>query len=65
MVECTCSDGIPGFKQLKSDAVFLAIHGKQYDGPIFRFCPWCGAELKENELQDNESHLEVLHTNEE
>ena len=49
-MKCTCDDWVEGIAELDSRFTFASLHdGKIYKGPLFRYCPWCGAELSETE----------------
>ena len=47
MKDCTCEDRAIGIKKI-ADAQFSYVlhHGPEYDGPFFRYCPWCGTVLE-------------------
>ncbi len=49
---CDCEEWATGLYKMESDAQILKHHGVTYGGPYFRWCPWCGCKLKE---QDNVS----------
>ncbi len=42
--ECGCNDWIGNIDKLLM-AVYLHLHGFEYDGVLIRHCPWCGALL--------------------
>jgi len=46
--DCTCKDWENGRSQLIMQAIFCERHGSgpKYDGPYWRFCPWCGNDLQ-------------------
>ena len=46
MKYCNCPDWKIGIKQIDSAIQFQYIHGIEYKGPIFNFCPWCGVILE-------------------
>jgi hypothetical protein len=49
MVYCTCDEWKEGRKQLDGFITFGFIHRMKYTGGTFKFCPWCGKELLEDE----------------
>jgi len=49
-VDCTCSDWKETLPKLNAPIQLQSARSGfkwQYDGTPFRFCPWCGEELKE------------------
>jgi hypothetical protein len=46
VISCTCADSVIGLKALYAVQVNSTVHGVGYDGPKFRFCPWCAAPIK-------------------
>jgi len=44
---CTCDGWQKGMKQIVDQAVFCANQSAapKYDGPKFKYCPWCGGKL--------------------
>lgn len=42
--KCNCNDWIDNIDKLLR-AKYLYVHGILYDGPLLRFCPWCGTVL--------------------
>ena len=45
--ECSCEDWKESMPQIIGAQMFEWTHGGKYTGTPFRFCPWCGKELKE------------------
>lgn len=44
---CTCPDWDVGMRQIRAQQTFCSLQsaGPKYDGPIFKYCPWCGSLL--------------------
>jgi len=49
MVYCTCDKWEIGRGQIDGFIAFGSIHRMKYTGGTFKFCPWCGKELIEDE----------------
>lgn len=49
-MNCDCKDWEESWHQIESAFVMASIHGQQYTGVKFNFCPWCREEL------DNKSY---------
>lgn len=48
-MQCICSDWKDNIDKLNSGTLFMAMRGYgQYDGKVFKYCPWCGKELVED-----------------
>lgn len=41
-MNCDCKDWVMSWHQIESAKVMASIHGQQYSGAKFKFCPWCG-----------------------
>ena len=43
-----CEGWQAGMEQIEAAQIFYAKHtaGREYTGPVFLFCPWCGEEIK-------------------
>lgn len=53
LVVCECPDWAPSVDILNGAFVMSSIHGGGgYTGKLFKFCPWCGKELKEVESKN-------------
>ena len=46
-VYCERDEWKVGMPQITQAQLLSWNHGAEYRGPIFHFCPWCGAELEE------------------
>lgn len=47
MLSCTCEGWKTGYAQILSVQHLADLHGQEYTGPAFNYCPWCGAVLGE------------------
>ncbi len=45
-MECDCENYIKSMKELDSAQAIAWVHGWRYNGEFFKYCPWCGKELK-------------------
>ncbi len=46
-VNCECDDWAVNIEVLNMGVIMNHIHGGNgYTGKIFKYCPWCGKELK-------------------
>ena len=43
--ECDCPDWRKNISIINGMLVTLSVHGIQYKGKIFNYCPWCGKLL--------------------
>jgi hypothetical protein len=45
---CTCKDWVRGMSWISSCESMAFVHGSNLpeDVPYFKYCPWCGFELK-------------------
>jgi hypothetical protein len=51
MERCDCAEWKKWWELERGAWSFLSVHGIKYpdNGPMFRFCPFCGKELKKDE----------------
>jgi len=51
MVEfyCICEEWRKTIEEMTGIFMNAFLHGVKFHGPYFRFCPWCGKELKKVE----------------
>ena len=49
MAECDCPEWQQGMPQIVGAQQLAWAHGVTYAGGEFKFCPWCGKELAEEE----------------
>ena len=54
MAECSCKGWKTGMEQIVQAQMFLAMREQEYTGDPFKFCPWCGRELKDSEEEDKD-----------
>jgi len=47
---CHCEGWQKSQHQIHSAQLFAGVHGQQYTGDQFKFCPWCGSTLKVMEI---------------
>ena len=49
-MNCKCKEWKKGMEKIYAQNAFCAIHtgGPEWEenDPVFKFCPWCGTELK-------------------
>jgi hypothetical protein len=45
MESCNCEGWKKGMSQIVGAQQLAAIHGENYTGAQFSFCPWCGRNL--------------------
>jgi len=49
-MNCSCKDWQENIDFLNAGFVMCLVHGSSgYEGKVFKFCPWCGAELSGKE----------------
>ena len=48
-----CIEWEDGIRQISGAQSLAYIHGVKYTAGIFRFCPWCGAKLVNEEARDD------------
>ena len=50
-VFCICKDWQKGMKQIADQSIFCANQaaGPPYEVPMFRYCPWCGGGLQQQD----------------
>ena len=44
-MDCTCEDWKESQPQIQSAQILADVHGQEYYGKPYRFCPWCGLTL--------------------
>ena len=49
---CDCKDWQESEPQIESAQILSSLHGGEYTGAYFKFCPWCGKILKEEDTDD-------------
>jgi DNA-binding helix-hairpin-helix protein with protein kinase domain len=68
-MECICEDWRESLPQLTAQGTFCAVNGgPEYNGPHYRFCPWCGLPLqpilysdaKEDELMQGAGYYTLI-----
>lgn len=47
MFQCDCYEWIDGVKEINGMIQLANVHRIVFTVPKFKFCPWCGKELKE------------------
>jgi len=48
--ECKCQDWIENIAKVNAPINLMTLRtGHQYSGLVFKYCPWCKAELVETE----------------
>ena len=47
---CTCQLWADTIKKINASIDIARIHGLDYNGEPFRFCPWCGRDLNKDEM---------------
>lgn len=57
-VNCTCREWKQSWPQIHCAQVLASIHGDEYTGTIFKYCPWCGKEMILNETRPMDSETE-------
>ena len=45
MLNCTCDDWKDCAHQIFAAQELAWLNGWEYEGKVFKFCPWCGKEL--------------------
>ena len=45
MVSCNCTEWRNSFPQIINAQKIVALHGGEYTGTRFKFCPWCGSYI--------------------
>lgn len=45
-MECDCEQWKNGITQIDGFIDFASMHGMEYKGAGFKFCPWCGKKLE-------------------
>lgn len=49
-MECNCEGWKIGQPQINTAwQNSVNHHGEEYNGPYYKYCPWCGKELQEEE----------------
>lgn len=50
-MNCSCKEWAEGMPQIAAAQVFCSIQsaGPEYVGARFKFCPWCGKPVEDNE----------------
>ena len=49
---CPCPGWQEGMPQITGAQQFVHVHGGEYTGMPFNFCPWCGMELTGEETKE-------------
>lgn len=44
---CACKRWERSFERIKAAQIIAHLHGYQYNGDTFIYCPWCGEALKD------------------
>ena len=44
-MKCDCLDWKPNIDKINGYINLGAVHGVEYDGKTFAYCPWCGLRL--------------------
>jgi hypothetical protein len=53
LYECICNGWKNGMPQIEgSFKISILNHGAKFRGEHFKFCPWCGKELKAEDLPE-------------
>lgn len=55
-LKCDCEDYEGSMAQIIRAQLLEHVHGGQYTGKVFIYCPWCGKlliEEKKNEIQNS------------
>jgi hypothetical protein len=47
MKYCDCSDWKPNIDLVNGSCNLAFIHGLEFTGKVFEYCPWCGKKLEE------------------
>ncbi len=48
MTKCNCKDWQPNIDKINSAITMDFVHGKEYTGKPFEYCPWCGKKLEKD-----------------
>ena len=51
--DCNCGAWNKNIPRINGVLLFSQIHGVEYGGETFNFCPYCGEELKITELKES------------
>lgn len=54
---CNCAAAILSIPDLDTVCLIAAIHGCKYQGEPFRFCPFCGKALEDQEVENEKDLL--------
>jgi hypothetical protein len=49
---CTCKDWQDNMPTLDQCLVMAFVHGFSYTGTTWKYCPWCGKELQEGNMDE-------------
>ena len=50
--DCDCKDWNVSIKEVDRIFSWAFIHGVEYRGEIFKYCPWCGKKREQSPLQN-------------
>lgn len=54
IVKCECRGWQEGMQIINGIFINAFLHGMEYNGKIFSFCPWCGKKLKLELIDDTQ-----------
>jgi len=49
-LNCDCKDWNLWAEEIFAAQVFMSVHGFDYKGKVFKYCPWCKKKLKVKKL---------------
>ena len=52
MKQCDCADWELSMRQITGAQGLAYVHGINYTGKPFSYCPWCGKELEEVHVEE-------------